>query len=229
MERLQKGLKMDKKIILSAIEKAKSESPKRGFTQTYDLILNLKDIDLKNPAQKVDIFLPLPHPRSKKVEIAAVVDDALVLEAKKVCDYVIPLENLAAEAKKKRAMKKLARRIEFFITQPHLMKDLAANLGKILGTKGKMPNPKSGAVIPPKVPLQPIVDKLRKTVRLVTKSDAIIKCAVGDEKMTDEQVADNIMAVYNAVTSALPQKDNNIKTMILKLTMGTPVRVGEKQ
>ena len=38
----------------------------------------------------------------------------------------------------------MARSVEFFITQPHLMKEVAANLGKILGVKGKMPNPKSG-------------------------------------------------------------------------------------
>lgn len=220
---------MDKKQILTAIEKIRKETPKRGFNQTLDFILNLKGLDLKNPAHKVDIFIPLPNPRSRKAEICAIVDDSIVTEARKACDMVIPLDTLAAEAKKKRAMKKLARKIDFFITQPHLMKELAANLGKILGTKGKMPNPKSGAVVPPKAPLQPIVDKLRKTVRLATKNDAIIKCAVGDEKMADEQIADNIMAVYSAVVNALPQKDNNIKTLILKLTMGAPVKVGEQK
>lgn len=220
---------MDKKQILTAIEKIRKESPKRGFNQTLDFILNLKGLDLKNPAHKVDIFIPLPNPRSRKTEICAIVDDSIITEARKTCDMVIPLETLAAEAKKKRAMKKLARKIDFFITQPQLMKELAANLGKILGTKGKMPNPKSGAVVPPKAPLQPIVDKLRKTVRLSTKNDAIIKCAVGDEKMDDEQIADNIMAVYNAVVNALPQKENNIKTLILKLTMGAPVKVGEQK
>ncbi|MDD4877659.1 MAG: 50S ribosomal protein L1 [Candidatus Nanoarchaeia archaeon] len=220
---------MDKKQILTAIEKIRKDSPKRGFNQTLDFILNLKGLDLKNPSHKVDIFIPLPNLRSRKTEICAIVDDSILAEAKKTCDMVIPLENLAAEAKKKRAMKKLARKIDFFITQPHLMKELAANLGKILGTKGKMPNPKSGAVVPPKAPLQPVVDKLRKTVRLATKNDAIIKCAIGDEKMADEQIADNIMVVYNAVVNALPQKENNIKTLILKLTMGAPVKVGEQK
>lgn len=220
---------MDKKEILTAIEKIRKESPKRGFNQTVDLILNLKGIDLKNPNEKVDIFLPLPHVRAKKVEIGAVVDDSLVAEAKKVCDFVIPLDRLHEEAKKKREMKKLARRIAFFITQPHLMKDLAANLGKILGTKGKMPNPKSGCIIPPKTPLQPIVDKLRKTVRSATKNDLIVKCAVGDEKMSDEDLTENIMAVCTAVSKALPQQDNNIRSIILKFTMGAPVKMGGAQ
>ncbi|HII15329.1 MAG TPA: 50S ribosomal protein L1 [Nanoarchaeota archaeon] len=220
---------MDKKEILTAIEKIRKDSPKRGFNQTVDLILNLKGIDLKNPNEKVDIFLPLPHARAKKVEIGAVVDDSLVAEAKKACDVVIPLDRLPEEAKKKREMKKLARRVAFFITQPHLMKDLAANLGKILGTKGKMPNPKSGCIIPPKAPLQPIVDKLRKTVRLATKNDLIVKCAVGDEKMSDDDLAENIMAVYTAVSKALPQQDNNVKSVILKFTMGTPVKMGGAQ
>jgi len=220
---------MDQKTILTAIEKARKESPKRGFNQTIDFILNLKGIDLKNPAQKVDIFMPLPHPRSRKVEVCAIVDDALVLEAKKVCDHVIPLENLVEAGKKKRAMKKMARSVEFFITQPHLMKEVAANLGKILGVKGKMPNPKSGAVVPPKAPLQPIVDKLRRTVRLATKNDAIIKCAIADEKMSDADIAENVLVIYNAIVNVLPQKENNIKTLLLKMTMGAPVKVGDSK
>jgi len=220
---------MDKKTILSAIEALRKESPKRGFNQSVDMILNLKGLNLKDPTHKVEVFLPLPHPRSRKVEVCAIVDDSLVLEAKKACDVVIALDRLQEEAKKKREMKKLARRMEFFITQPHLMKEVAGALGKILGVKGKMPNPKSGCIIPPKAPLAPIVERLRKTVRLITKNDAIIKCSVGDENMKDDALADNISAVYNAVLNALPQKENNLKSVLLKLTMSAPVKVRDKQ
>lgn len=220
---------MDKKTILSAIEALRKDSPKRGFNQSVDMILNFKGLNLKDPTHKVEVFLPLPHPRSRKVDVCAIVDDSLVLEAKKVCDMVIPLDRLQEEAKKKREMKKLARRVEYFITQPHLMKDVAGALGKILGVKGKMPNPKSGCIIPPKAPLAPIVERLRKTVRLITKNDAIIKCSVGDESMKDDALADNVMAVYTAVINALPQKENNLKSVLLKLTMSAPVKVGDKQ
>ncbi len=220
---------MDKKTILSAIELLRKESPKRGFNQSVDMILNFKGLNLKDPTHKVEVFLPLPHPKTRKVEVCAIVDDSIVLEAKKACVIVIPLDRLQEEAKKKREMKKLARRVEYFITQPHLMKEVAGALGKILGVKGKMPNPKSGCIIPPKAPLAPIVERLRKTVRLITKNDAIIKCSVGDESMKDDTLADNINAVYTAVLNALPQKENNLKSVLLKLTMSAPVKLGERQ
>jgi len=218
---------MDKKTILDPIAKARQAGPKRGFNQTFDLIINLKNIDINNPNEKIDMFVQLPYARSKKAQICGLVDESLVLDAKKVCDYVITKEQFSEMAKKKREMKKIASKFDYFVTQPHLMPEIAATLGKILGPKGKMPNPKSGCILPPKAALQPIVDKLRKTIRLITKNDKAIKCPVGDENMKDEHVAENIATVYNAVIAVLPQQTRNIKSILLKTTMGAPVRVGE--
>ncbi len=220
---------MEKKDILTAVEKALKEGPKRNFKQTVETVLNLKEIDIKNPAQKVDLFIQLPHQRSKITKVCALVDEALVLEAKKVCDFVITKDEFAKMGTEKQKFKKIMDEHGFFITQPHLMAEVAKAFGKILGPKGKMPNPKAGCIIPPKAPLQPIVDRLRKTVRLSTKGEASIKVAVGDESSNPEDIADNILTVFNAVAAVLPIKDKNIKVTYVKTTMGSPVKVGGAQ
>jgi len=71
---------------------------------------------------------------------------------------------------------------------------------------------------------------LQNTVRLVVKNNELgVKCAVGTEKMTDDQVAENTMAAYNALMNSLPQHEQNIKNVYLKLTMSKPLIIGGKK
>ena len=62
-------------------------------------------------------------------------------------------------------------------------------------------------------------------VRLNAKKNLALQCAVGSENQPDEEVAENLLAVYNTVMKALPQEKNNIKNVMLKLTMSKPVKV----
>ncbi|MBU2406914.1 MAG: 50S ribosomal protein L1, partial [Nanoarchaeota archaeon] len=62
---------MNKKAILDSIKKVREVSPKRKFPQTFDLIVNLQNIDVKNPEQKVDLFVQLHYPRGKKPRVCA--------------------------------------------------------------------------------------------------------------------------------------------------------------
>ena len=127
-------------------------------------------------------------------------------------------------------LKKLARSYDFFIAQGDIMGQVAATFGRFLGPKGRMPNPKAGCIVPPKGGIKPIVEKLQNTVRLVVKNNELgVKCAVGTEKMTDDQVAENTMAAYNALMNSLPQHEQNIKNVYLKLTMSKPVVIGGKK
>jgi len=220
---------MDQKLLLNALSKARELGKGKKFKQTFDFVINLKNIDLKRPEDKVDVFVQLPHGRGKTVKICAFVDDALVLEAKKVFDKVVEFNEFQTYAKNKRQLRKLARDYDFFVAQANLMPQVAQVFGKFLGPKGKMPNPKVGCVIPPKIALQPIIDRLRISVRLLTKGEPILKCPIGIETMSDKDVAENILAAYNAVMHVLPQKENNLKSVIVKLTMGAPVKVEETE
>ncbi|TAL51866.1 MAG: 50S ribosomal protein L1 [Nanoarchaeota archaeon] len=216
---------MDKKTIEEAIKQAKENSPPRKFKQSYDLIINLKDLDLKKNEQQIDFFANVPSPTGKKKKIGALVDAGLKAEATKVCDIVISDDEFDRYAKDKKAAKKLAQEYDYFIAQANLMAKIAAAFGRALGPKGKMPNPKAGAVVPPKAQLQPVYDKLQKTVRVSAKTTPIIQLMVGTEDSKPEDIANNISSLYTQIIQKLPQEENNVRSVVLKLTMGKPVKL----
>lgn len=218
---------MEKKEILEALKKIRETNTKRNFSQSLDLIINLKGIDLKKENQRVDLYLNLPHERGKPTKICAFVDKQLLKNAKENCDYVILNEDFPNYAKTKKDAKKLANECTYFIAQANIMTEVAKTFGRVLGSRGKMPNPKAGCVVPGNIELKPIVAKLRKTVRIITKNEPTIKIFVGTEAMKDEELAENIQFIYSHLIDVLSQGKHNIKSMILKFTMGKPFELKE--
>ena len=212
---------MNKEDVQKAITELKQQ-PKKKFVQSYDLVINLKNIVIKqNP---LDFFVTLHHSKGKKIRVAAFVDQILFDQASKNCDLAISA-NEFDKYKDKKALKKLADSYDYFIAQANLMPKVAAVFGKVLGTKGKMPNPKLGCVVPPKANLEPLVKKLQSTVRLSAKKGSNLQCIIGKEDQSDEQIVDNILTVYQAVLKQVPNETQNIKNVALKLTMSKPVKL----
>jgi hypothetical protein len=110
----------------------------------------------------------------------------------------------------------------------NLMADIAKTFGKVLGSRGKMPNPKAGCVVPPNANLKPVVEKLQKTVRASMKEQLSSKFTVGLEDTPEEQVLDNITTIYTAIVKAMPEEENNIKNAIIKFSMGPPAVINVK-
>ena len=218
---------MDKEQVQAAIAKAKDISEKRNFTQTFDLIINLKDLDFKKQEHQVDIFVTLPHSRGKKVKVCALVAAELSEQAKEVCDSVIMSDNFEKHNDKK-TLRKIASSFDFFIAQANIMPKIATVFGRVFGPRGKMPNPKSGCIVPPNANLKPLYEKLQRTVRASAKTAPLIQCPIGTEDMNSNDIADNALTIYNSVLQALPNEKHNIKDIYIKLTMGKPVKVGEK-
>lgn len=218
---------MDKEQIQSALAKAKDISDKRNFRQSFDLIINLKGLDLKKQDHQIDAFITLPHSRGKKSKICALVASELEAQAKTVCDSVI-LSDSFEKYKDKKDIRKIADGFDFFIAQANVMPKVATSFGRVFGPRGKMPNPKSGSVVPPNANLKPLYEKLQKTVRATNKSAPLIQCAIGTEDMDSSEVAENALMIYNSILHLLPNEKHNIKDIYVKLTMGKPVKVGEK-
>lgn len=216
---------MNKESVLKTIQKIRKNSKKRNFSQTFDLIINLKGLNIKNPEHSINDFVVLKFGKGKKTKICALVDKELMEEAK-VCDETIAKDSFNKLDKKK--IKKLAVSYDYFIAQATTMPDIAKFFGKIFGPKGKMPNPKAGCIVPPNAQLKPLHDKLQNTVKVQTKNELSIKCPVGTEEMKDEEIHENIMAIYNHAVHLLPDEEGNVKNVYLKLTMGKPFVVGEK-
>ena len=59
---------MEKALILETLKEAK-DSKKRKFAQSYDLIITLKDLDLKKPEHQLNLYVPIPHQKGKKVNL----------------------------------------------------------------------------------------------------------------------------------------------------------------
>ena len=218
---------MEKEELQSALTRAKDISDKRNFKQSFDLIINLKGLDPKKPEHQIDLFINLPHTRGKKAKVCALVGPELAEQAKGIFDSVILSDNFVAY-KDKKEIKKLANSCDFFIAQINIMPKVATAFGRVFGPRGKMPNPKSGGVVAPNANLKPLYEKLQRTVRVTTKNAPLIQCGIGTEDMNMNEVTDNALSVYSTVLRALPNEKHNIKDIHVKLTMGKPVKIGEK-
>lgn len=213
---------MNKEQVKKALGELKG-NPSRKFKQSYDLIVNLKNIIIKQ--DPVDLFLTLPSSKGKKMKIAAFIDQQLADNAEKNVDLAIKDNDFEKYANNKSEIKKLAENYDYFIAQANLMPKVASIFGKILGTKGKMPNPKLGCVVPPNANLEPLVKKLNLTVKLSAKKGSNVQCMVGKEDQNEEEVINNVLAVYNHLLKNLPNEKQNIKNAYLKLTMSKPVKI----
>lgn len=216
---------MEKLAIIEAVKKAKAAKKKGKFTQTIDLIINLKELDLTKEESKLNEIIQLPRGRFKPAKICAFVGPELKDSAEKFCDVVILSDNFSkwTEARKN---KKLARQYDFFIAQANIMPAVAKTFGKFLGVLGKMPNPKAGQIVPPKANIEPLVKRLKNSIKVIIKKSPVIQCGVGNEKMKDEEIADNINAVLERITAKLPRGKHNISSIMVKATMGSPIKIG---
>jgi large subunit ribosomal protein L1 len=217
---------MDKELIANTLKKLKENSPKKNFKQSLDLIINLRGIDLKKQEHNVNMFITLHHDTGKKISVCALIDSDMESKAKEVCNEIILLEQFN-RFKGKAEIKKLANKHDFFIAQASIMPRVATTFGRFLGPRGKMPNPKLGSILPPNANIKLLYEKLKKTLNLVTKNEPTIKCRVGQEDTPDDGIIDNILTVYNSVIQKLPNEKQNVKSVILKLTMGPAFVIGK--
>ncbi|MFC1728231.1 50S ribosomal protein L1 [Nanoarchaeota archaeon] len=215
---------MDEKSIIEALKKAKEASKKRNFAQSVDLIITLKGLDMKKPDNQVDLFIVLHHPKGKESKVCALIGPE-TKESAKTCDKVILEDEFKKYQTDKKLLKNLVNDYDFFIAQANLMPKIATTFGRVLGPNGKMPNPKAGCVVPPKANLGPVVEKLKNTIRASAKVQPMIQCIIGKEDMDEKQIVDNILTVYKQIASHVPNESNNIKSVLIKLTMGKPVKV----
>lgn len=211
--------------IKSKIKEAREASKERKFTQTFDLIFNLQNLDLKQPSSKVDVGVTLDCSlKPKKIKILAIIDHSIV-GAEDVFDKVLYNEELMALKGNMEEIRKITHGYDKFVVQANYMPQFAQVLGRFLGPMNKMPSPKLGMIINPKTPLKELYDKLQKTVLLQTKKNLVLQVPVGSEKESDEIIAKNIQYVYDSLVHVLPGHQNNIKNSGVKLTMGKLVRL----
>lgn len=208
--------------LLNATKEALSKGRRHKFIESVDLIVVLKDVDLNKPENRINMNVPLPHP-PKPNKVAAFVAGAFEVAAKNAgVDAVIGRDQIEALAGKKREIRKLAKRYDYFIAPPDLMPLIGRVLGAIFGPRGKMPE-----VVPPNVDVKSVVDRLKRSVRLKIRNEPVVKLRVGSEAQKPEEIAANILAVLEELNAKFPLRQHVAKVYVKK-TMGPPVALREE-
>jgi large subunit ribosomal protein L1 len=210
-----------KQEILEAVKKAKEQTKPRNFTQSVDVIINIKDLDVKKPENRFDEEVVLPNGRGKEVKIAFIADGDLAVQAKDAgANLIIQKADLEELGKNRKDAKKLANKHDFFVAQADMMPMVGRFLGPVLGPRKKMPKP-----VPASAKAEPILERLRDTIKVRIKDQPVVQALVGTQDMDDELIAENVEAVLAILDRHLEKGRSQIKSMHVKTTMGPVVRV----
>ena len=192
----------------------------RGTSESVDLAIKPKDVDLSVPKNRIQEDIILPHGRGKPLKVCVIGSAELVAKAKDVADLIITPEELGKIADDRKQAKKVASQVDYFITEAPLMPQIGTRLGIVLAPRGKMPKP-----IPPGADPAPMIEALRKTASIRSRDKKTFQVAVGTVDMTPEELAENIDAILKRVISKLEKGKMNIESAYVKTTMGPAEKV----
>jgi len=214
-------MSLDQKAFIESVKEAKSKAEKRKFTQSIELIITLRDIDMKKPESKIQESVELPHAVGKKGKVCVIASGELALKARRAgADLVIERAELEALGGDKKRQKALVNDYDYFIAEAPLMPTIGRVLGAILGPKGRMPTP-----VAPTANIADIIERQRKTVQVRLRGQPVLQCLIGTEDMPDEQIAENIGVVIGRLEGKLKRGLKNIRSVIIKTTMGPAVKI----
>jgi len=206
--------------IIDTLSKTREASAKRNFEQSIEMIVNLREVDMKRPENRINLRVQLPNGvGSKKVLIFASGDLALRARRAGVDGVVEPTE-LDSMAKDKKEAKKKLKDFDVFVAEAPMMPTVGRVVGPVLGPKGKMPIPVS-----PTAPIDSVIDRERKVIIVRSRDKPLIQCVVGTEGMENERIAENIDAVVSNLARTLKRGLANVRSIYLKLSMGETVRL----
>jgi large subunit ribosomal protein L1 len=206
------------------IKQARDGLDKRRFTQSAELTLILKDIDVKRGFSLNEV-VSLPHKLTDGSAICLIGSGDLAMRARKVgIPTVLEPQELDRLGTNKREARKLVRKHDFFLSDTSLMPSVGRSIGQFLGPKGKMPTP-----LPYGAPLESIVNRFQTSIRLRVKNQLSVSARVGDENMDDSSLANNSVAVVSALEKKLPQGEKNIHGAVFKFTMSRPAKTGSSK
>ena len=187
------------------------------FDETVDIVMNL-GVDPTQSDQNVRGMVAMPNGTGKSIKVAVFAKGDKADAAKKAGADFVGAEDLYEK------INGGFTDFDRLIASPDMM-GIVGKLGKVLGPKGLMPNPKLGTVTPN------VADavKAAKAGQVEFRLDkaAIVHAGVGKASFTEEQLAQNIKAFIDAVSKAKPQsvKGNYIKKIGLSSTMGLGVKL----
>jgi large subunit ribosomal protein L1 len=205
---------------LEVVTEALGKAAERKFSETVEVSINLKDLDLTVPKNRLEDEIPLPNGRGKPVKVAVFGSPELQARVRGVADVVFSAAQLDELGKDKKATKKLVADVDFFLAEAPLMPTIGKRLGVVLGPRGKMPRP-----VPPGSDPSNLVHSLKRSVRIRSKGNRTFHAPVGTRGMKPEEIAQNVDALLARVLGKLERGRSNIDSVYVKTTMGPAVRL----
>ena len=205
---------MEKKIN-QAIKDALSNAPKRNFVESVDITFTIRDVDLKNPTNRIKEEIRLPSGRGRELKIAMFAASEAATMAKAAGITVITPQEIEDLGGNKGKAKKVANTYDYFLSEVPHMGLIGRYLGVVLGPRGKMPRP-----VPPTLDPGVIAKGLMSTVVIKSGDKTTFHATIGTVNQSQEELQANAMAVYDRVTSKLERGIGNIRSLYIKTTMG---------
>jgi large subunit ribosomal protein L1 len=203
--------------VAQAVKLLKEAAKARKFDETIEISFNL-DIDPRQADQQIRGMTELPNGTGAKLRVAVFAKDAKAEEAKKAGADIVGSDDLAEKVMKGE--------IDFdrCIATPDMMM-LLGRLGKILGPKGLMPNPKLGTVTMDVA--KAVASAKGGSIEYRAEKTGIVQAGVGKASFTEQKLVENIDAFIDTIKRARPSgaKGNYIKKITLSSTMGPGVKL----
>ena len=206
--------------LVEVIKKAKETDKDRKFTQSVEMIMVFKDVDVKK-GFAINETVQLPKKTSKPATVCIMASGDMGIKAKNAkADLVVDENELSKLSGDKKKSKNLINKYDFFLADTKLMPTVGKTLGQLLGPRGKMPTP-----VPFNAPIESFLERFRTSVKIKAKGSLAMSCKIGEESMEDTDLAANANAIATAIEKALPNGSKNVKKIMFKTTMGKAIKV----
>ena len=207
----------EKHYELTEAVKLLKQNAKAKFDETIEVSMNL-GVDPRHADQQVRGVVSLPNGTGKTVRVAVFAKGAKADEAKKAGADLVGADDLAEQVN--------AGQINFdrVVATPDMMA-LVGRLGKVLGPRGLMPNPKLGTVT---MDVTGAVKAVKGgQVEFRVEKAGLIQAGIGKASFSEQQIAENVRAFVDAVVKAKPQgvKGTFLKKVSLSSTMGPGLKL----
>lgn len=197
------------------------DTAKAKFDETIELHVKL-GVDPKQADQQVRGVIVLPNGTGKTVRTLVIAKGEKADQAQEAGADFVGAEEMVAKIQKENWFD-----YDVVITSPDMM-GVVGRIGKLLGPKGLMPNPKSGTVTPDVA--KAVRDAKAGKVEYRLDKSAIIHCPIGKKSFGKEKLMENYTALFEAIVKAKPAaaKGQYIKSVALASSMGPGVKVSTK-
>ena len=215
---LNQKIDLNKEFSIKEAVKMLKELKFTKFDESVDLAINL-GVDPRHADQNIRLNTTLPHGTGKDIKVLVVTQGPKEAEAKEAGADFVGVEYLEK-------LKNGWDDVDKIIATPDMMSELG-RLGKVLGPKGLMPNPKSGTVT---TDISSAVKEIKAgKIEIRVEKTGIVHVQCGKSSFEESALAENIKTIYDTIMKAKPSsvKGKYLKKITVSSTMGPGIKIDQ--